>query len=68
MSRKPPTYTDAEIALAKRMFAEAQASGTLKPGRGLIAVALGSGARSSVAQAPSFRDYLKDARQQLARD
>ena len=66
MPRKRKPYTPAEIALAERLFAEAQANGTLKPGRGLAALALSTGLGCSVAQAPSFRDYLPDARKQLA--
>jgi hypothetical protein len=65
MSRKLP-YTDDEIVLAKCMFTKAQASGTLKSSRGLIAVALSSGYRHSVAQTPSYLDYLPDARERLA--
>jgi hypothetical protein len=38
---------------------------SLKPGRGLAALALSNGLRRSVAQAPSYRDYLPDARKQL---
>lgn len=67
MARRPSLYTAAETALAKSLFAEAQANGTLKPGRGLIAIALGNGFRRSAAQATTFRDYLPDARKQLAR-
>ena|ERR1700733_6948944 len=67
MPRKPSSYTKAEIALAKQMFAKAEASGTLKPGRGLIAIALSSGYRRSVAQTTTYRDYLRDARLNLAR-
>jgi hypothetical protein len=67
MSRKQPLYTHAEIALAKRLFAQAKAGGTLKPPRGLIAIALSNGYSHSVAQAPSYRDYLRDARLRLAR-
>ena len=37
MARRPSLYTAAETALAKSLFAEAQANGSLKPGRGLIA-------------------------------
>jgi hypothetical protein len=65
MPRKLKPYTPAEIALATRLFAEAHASGSLKPGRGLAALALSNGLRRSVAQAPSYRDYLPDARKQL---
>lgn len=66
MPRKSAPYTDAEIALAKRLFAQAQASGTLKPPRGLIAVALSNGYRQSVSQTVTYRDYLRDARQRLS--
>jgi hypothetical protein len=66
MPRKSATYSDAEIALAKRLFAQAQASGTLKPPRGLIAIALSNGYRRSVAQAVTYRDYLRDARRRLS--
>lgn len=67
MPRKSAPYTDAEIALAKRLFEQAQASGTLKPPRGLIAIALSNGYRQSVSQAVTFRDYLRDARHRLSR-
>jgi hypothetical protein len=67
MPRKPSPYTEAEISLAKQMFAEAEAGGTLKPGRGLIAVALSSGYRRSVGQTTTYHDYLRDARLSLAR-
>lgn len=66
MPRKSAPYTDAEIALAKRLFAQAQASGTLKPPRGLIAIALSNGYRQSVSQTVTYRDYLRDARQRLS--
>jgi hypothetical protein len=66
MPRKSAPYTDTEIALAKRLFAQAQASGTLKPPRGLIAIALSNGYRQSVSQTVTYRDYLRDARQRLS--
>lgn len=66
MPRKSAPYTDAEIALAKRLFVQAQASGTLKPPRGLIAIALSNGYSQSVSQAVTYRDYLRDARQRLS--
>lgn len=66
MPRKSAPYTEPEIALAKRLFAQAQASGTLKPPRGLIAIALSNGYRQSVSQAVTYRDYLRDARQRLS--
>ncbi len=66
MPRRSAPYTDAEIALAKRLFAQAQASGTLKPPRGLIAIALSNGYRRSVSQSVTYRDYLHDARQRLS--
>ncbi|WP_028745402.1 hypothetical protein [Rhizobium mesoamericanum] len=66
MPRKSAPYTDAEIALAKRLFAQAQASGTLKPPRGLIAIALSNGYRQSVSQTVTYQDYLRDARQRLS--
>ena len=43
MRRNSVRYTDAEIELAKQLFARAQASGTLKPHRGLAAIALSNG-------------------------
>lgn len=45
MARKPSLYAAAETALAKSLFVEAQANGTLKPGHGLIAIALSNGFR-----------------------
>lgn len=66
MPRKSAPYSHAEIALAKRLFAQAQASGTLKPPRGLITIALSNGYRQSVSQTVTYRDYLRDARQRLS--
>lgn len=66
MPRKSAPYTDAEIALAKRLFAQAQANGTLTPLRGLIAIALSNGYRQSVSQTVTYRDYLRHARRRLS--
>jgi hypothetical protein len=62
MRRKSVRDTDAEIELAKKLLARAQASGTLKPPRGLAATALSHGYRRSVSQTVTYRDYLRDAR------
>lgn len=64
MSKKKP-YTSAEIALAKQLFAEAAAAGTLKPGRGLFAAAFSDGRRVTRSQEVTFQDYLEDARRDL---
>ncbi len=66
MPRKSLPYSDTEIALAKRLFAKAQANRTLKSARGLIATALGNGYRQSISRAVTYRDYLRDARQRLS--
>jgi hypothetical protein len=65
MARQKIPYTDAETALAKRLFADSQASGTLKS-PGLFALALSNGYRESASRAATWRDYLRDARRQLA--
>jgi len=67
MTRKSSPYSNAESALAQRLFAQATANGTLKPGRGLIAVAFGSGGSASASCAVTWRDYLPEARVILSR-
>lgn len=67
MRKSSPPYTEAEKALAKQLFARAQADGTLKPRPGLIAVAFGSGDSASASRDVAWRDYLRDARAMLSR-
>lgn len=67
MTRTPPRFTPTEIALAKRMFARAEAAGTLKPPRAIAALALSNGLRRSIsASTVTHRDYLRDARRELS--
>jgi hypothetical protein len=62
--KKNPSFTVGETALAKRLFAEAEANGTLKAPQAIAAVGSRSGGlintvrRSQV----TFRDYLRVAR------
>ena len=63
------TYTNTEIALAKRLFEQEQISGAGGP----LAVAVMAGisrpnARHVVRHQPSYRDYLARARASLGAD
>ena len=60
------SYTPAEHALAEALFKRAAATGTLKPPRGLIAVAFSDGRTVSHSSPVTFRDYLADGRRELA--
>ncbi|MBN9252449.1 MAG: hypothetical protein J0I86_18050 [Mesorhizobium sp.] len=68
MSQRKRTYTPQETALAKQLYERAKATGTLKRPRAIAALALSNGVRQvASASTVTFRDYLRDARQQLAR-
>lgn len=62
--KKSTPFNAAEIALAKRLFAEAQAEGSLKKPRAIGAVASRAGGpiRSMGRIEVTHRDYLRDAR------
>lgn len=62
--KKSIPFTAAEIALAKRLFAEAQAQGSVKAPRAIGAVASRAGGPiQSIGRIEvSHRDYLRDAR------
>lgn len=67
MTKSSRPFSPAEIALAKQMFARAQAAGTLKPPRAIAALALSNGYRRTVsASTVTYRDYLRDARRELS--
>lgn len=67
MTQKSKPYSVAEDALAQQLFAQAEANGTLKQGRGLIAVAFGNGGTASASCAVTWRDYRPEARAILCR-
>ena len=68
MSRRPPVRLDPSKvkALARRLFEAAKARATLKPPRGIIALATGRGLRVSItASRTTSADYMPDARRIL---
>lgn len=65
MQNKAP-WTAAEIELAKRLFADAERAGTLKPPRVLAVVGYRSRPGTTTSWSPTdWRRYLSDARKQL---
>lgn len=68
MTTKHP-YTEREIALAKKLYVEALAAGTLKPPRAL-GVLVRSNGPSQIARGSTVteKDYLPDARRALEKD
>jgi hypothetical protein len=59
-------YTLTEIALAQRLFRDAQSNGTLRPGRLLaVAASRGTGLISTARSSTTWQDYLPEARRLL---
>lgn len=67
---KQKPYTHDEVALAQQMFARDEKNGTLKkrPALGVVTSLRRPGPSFVVpASKASYRDYLKDARERIAR-
>lgn len=62
--KKTVSFTASDKALARRLFADAKANGTLKAPQAIAAIGSQSGGPIDVVMRSqvTFRDYLRDAR------